>query len=466
MKRIILSIIIIAAIITGSSRVYAADGEKKVTSISVAYSGGSLLVGSEYKVEDIVVTASYDDNSTETVTEYSTNNKKVTRDGENTFTVVYKGKVSTFTITGKTVMEISASYSGDSHSVGNKINSKDVTVQVTYSDYSTDTLEEGYTLAQTTISKIGDNEVIVTYSGKRATFTVTGTEAKVVDSVYAAYTGTSKVQGGAIQPEDVMLTALYKDGTSEIIYNFTLNPSTVRNIGANTITVTFKGKSTTISVEGAQKVISSITAKYSGGSVSVGRSVKLSDITVTATYNDGTKGNESDFDIIGGGRITVVGSNLFTINAQGQRADITVTGVEASATDFASAPSYSITNSRRTGTVAIDIPSEYTAEGIVVDSLDSAVVKRMLTREIRDGDYIPFTITLVDLDLDLELPLTVQVTLPSDYNVNGCSVYFTPNKKTVIARMNTEVIDAQHLQFTMFHEGTYILSYNFEWNQQ
>lgn len=450
----------------GSSNAYADDAVKKILSISASYKGGSLLVGTEYDIEDLEVTAYYENGTSEVVTDYSTGSRIIARDGENKFAVVYKGKADTFTVTGKTVKEINAYYTGGEHSVGNKINSKEVVVRVTYSDYSTETLEEGYTLTQAVISKAGNNEVIVVYSGKRASFTVIGTAAKMVESVYVSYLGGARVLGAAVREEDIMLTALYTDGTTELIYNYTISPSAIQYIGVNNMTISFKGKSDKFVVEGIQKIITGITAKYTGGTVTVGRNVRLSDIVVTATYNDGSVGTETEFNIVGGGKVPAVGNNVMTIDAQGQKADITVIGIAASAADFNSAPSYQITNGRRTGTVGIDIPSGYFAKDIAVESIDSTLVKRLLTREIRSGDYIPFTIQFVDLDLDAEVPMTVQITLPSDYNVKGCSVYFTPNRKSVIARMNAEIVDDKYLQFVFFHEGTYIISYNFDWEEE
>lgn len=465
-KTILLSFVfIIAVLMTGITNAYGADDIKKVSYISVEYKGYSLLIGSEYNNDDIVVTAFYEGGSNEVVTNYGTGNKRVTKEGENNFTIVYNGKVATFTIIGKSIQEISAMYNGGEHSVGNKINESEVVVNITYSDGTFETLEEGYTLSQTTISRVGENVITVIYNGKRATFTVMGTAAKTVDSIYVSYIGVTSVVGREINQKDIMLTALYTDGTSEIIYNYTLSPAIVRNIGENTITASYKGKSTKFVVKGIEKVITGITAKYTGGSVAVGKSVKLSDIVVTATYNDGSEGKETEFDIIGGGKILTIGTNTLTINAQGSRAEIKVVGVEPTAADFASAPSYEVTNGRRTGKVAVDIPSGFLKEDIVITSLESLLVKNILTREIRNGDYIPFTIEFKNLDLDAETPMLVQVTIPSDYDINGCAVYFTPNRKTVIGKMNADAVGNTSIQFMAFHEGTYVLTYDPDWRQ-
>jgi hypothetical protein len=75
------------------------EAEKTLTSITVAYSGGNVAVGTELSaLSGIVVTATYSDGATEAVTDYTLSGEIV--DGENTITVTYEGLTATFTVTG------------------------------------------------------------------------------------------------------------------------------------------------------------------------------------------------------------------------------------------------------------------------------------------------------------------------------------------------------------------------------
>ena len=75
------------------------EPEVTLTSISVAYSGGDVAVGTALSaLTGIVVTASYSDGSTATVTDYTLSGEIVK--GSNTITVSYGGKTATFTVTG------------------------------------------------------------------------------------------------------------------------------------------------------------------------------------------------------------------------------------------------------------------------------------------------------------------------------------------------------------------------------
>lgn len=76
-------------------------GETEVTlsSISAAYSGGDVAVGTSVTaLTGIVVTAHYSDGSTEAVTGYTLSG--TIAEGSNTVTVSYGGKTATFTVTG------------------------------------------------------------------------------------------------------------------------------------------------------------------------------------------------------------------------------------------------------------------------------------------------------------------------------------------------------------------------------
>lgn len=70
-----------------------------LTSITATYSGGDVLVGTSLNnLTDIVVTATYSDNSTATIIDYTLSGSIV--EGTNTITVSYKGKTTTFNVVG------------------------------------------------------------------------------------------------------------------------------------------------------------------------------------------------------------------------------------------------------------------------------------------------------------------------------------------------------------------------------
>jgi len=469
------------AIIIGGKSTYASSSEGRALTDLFASYDESCLVGTEYDIEKLSVLAYFegeDDPEDLNYGDYNVSSRLVTREGENVYVVIYMSKSTTFTVVGKNVREISASYLGDSNlSVGNKIDENEIALMISYTDYSSvgpDKLEEleklgvsmlGFEVAQAEITRLGENKVYVSYAGKQATFSVFGTPRKVVEDLNLIYDASSPVSiHGAIPSKNISLFAIYTDGSTERIYNYTLEPATIEELGVNTVVISFQDKSRSFEVIGMAKSIESIFVSYVGANVPIGKKVRLKDVIVTATYNDGSKGIETEFDIIGGGMILTLGANVLTVNALGQRASIYVIGVEPSAADFDESPKYEITNGKHTTTIAFDIPSDYEKDALSVKSIETDQIKRLLSREVRKGEYIPFNITIPDLELDAEVPFLVQLSLPDEYEIGGCSVYFTPNQKSIIGRMNIDIVGDKYIQFMFYKEGTYLLTFNPDWN--
>lgn len=91
------------SILRGSSSGGSGEGsgetEKTLSSISATYTGGEVATGTALSdLTGITVTATYSDGTTSNVTGYTLSGEIL--DGENTITVTYGGKTTTFTVTG------------------------------------------------------------------------------------------------------------------------------------------------------------------------------------------------------------------------------------------------------------------------------------------------------------------------------------------------------------------------------
>ena len=128
---------------------------------------------------DLVVTAYYEDNTSEAVTDYTLSGTLTV--GTSTITVTYREKTTTFTVTvtaTPTLSSISAVYtqSGTVYDTDSLDSLKtDLVVTATYSDTSTETVAStDYTLSGTLTA--GTSTITVTYQTKTTTFNVTVTE--------------------------------------------------------------------------------------------------------------------------------------------------------------------------------------------------------------------------------------------------------------------------------------------------
>lgn len=164
------------------------DPEVTLTSISATYSGGDVAVGTALTaLTGIVVTATYSDGSTASVTGYTLSGSIA--EGSNTITVTYEGMTATFTVTGvaaaatwETLPMTYGALSGASQ--GGKI----------YSD--TGTTEIGNTVRGAYSSEVfsADTEISVTVSVS-GLISYVGYGVVVPNSVFNVYNATSIASG-------------------------------------------------------------------------------------------------------------------------------------------------------------------------------------------------------------------------------------------------------------------------------
>ncbi|MBE5961114.1 MAG: hypothetical protein E7256_06960 [Lachnospiraceae bacterium] len=431
----------------------------KISYLTAQYTESSQVVGTTIDTDKLTVTAYYEDGSSYVVTDYSLANNKILKADENVFTVVYLGKVAQFTVLGKTVSGISTFYTGGEVTVGNSVDVRLIECHVSYSDGSVEETTD-FIVSGGVITKIGTNTIHIIYGGKQDTITVTGIAPKSVLSLTASYTGGSVTVGNTINQRDLTVIAVYTDASTETICNYTLSPATVTVVGTQTILVSFRGKTTTFTVTGESKKVASISAVYKGRDVAIGNSVKKADVEVTVTYNNGTTEKVTDFTL-SGASIGYLGIHTVTVEYSGVTTQFTVTGVKEGATDFSNQFSMTISNGKASAKAAIALPSNVSSLSLTGKKISSSEVKGVMRKADAKAYYIAFEISVTDDYEFLEdyFPLTMQVSIPTQYKIEGCSIYYTPNRKSVIAKMNTEVVDGK-LQCTVYKSGTYILAYS------
>lgn len=223
----------------------------------------------------------------------------IVADGNNNITVEFNGRKTNVQVKGYGEKELEVIYSGDKNPVvGQIVDTKKIKASIVYtnndkkavktSDLSFDNLE---------VKAPGENTVTVTYGNLKGKFVVNGV-AKTAEKMSAKYTGTDLVVGSKIDLSKITLELTNNDKTKETITaGFTISPDTVKEVGANTITVSYKGFNDTVVIKGTEVLPTNITATYNGGTVIEGSKISKSGILVTAYYPDGTNKTVSDFDI-------------------------------------------------------------------------------------------------------------------------------------------------------------------------
>lgn len=222
-------------------------------------------------------------------------------DGMNTITVSFEEEQAetTVQIRGYGAKELEVTYTGDKNIVvGNSVDSKKIKANVVYSNNDKKTVNaKDLSFENLEVKAAGQHDVIVKYGNLIGKLSVNGI-ARTAEKITAKYTGLDLVVGSRIDLSKITVEITNNDKTKErITSGFTISPETVTKVGANTITVTYKGYSDTVVIKGTEILPTSITATYNGGTVIEGQTINKSSILVTAYYPDGTNKTVSDFDL-------------------------------------------------------------------------------------------------------------------------------------------------------------------------
>lgn len=220
--------------------------------ITVTYDGGDMPVGIGYEhLAGITVTAHYSDGTSKVVDDYTLSGEtdgNVILEGENIITVTYGDKTEIFNVIGiaSELIGLSATYDGGDVIIGTNVTElTGITVVAKYKN-GFEYPVKGYALTGTIVE--GKNTITITYRGKSTTITITG--VKAVESIEAIYSGGSVSMGtNSKDLTGITVFAVFTDGSSKEVTGFVIEDKFI-NEGDNIITITYGGKSTTITVVG------------------------------------------------------------------------------------------------------------------------------------------------------------------------------------------------------------------------
>ena len=220
------------------------------------------LVGEVFDKTGMVVTAIYSDASQETITEYEYAPTGELTTNDNLITISYQGKMAILSITvreetppaEKTLegIEVTTNPNKMEYEVGETFDKTGMVVTAIYSDASQETITE-YTYSPTGSLTVNDNKIVITYQGKTATVNITVQEVKQEErkleriEITSQPNKTTYTEGEKFDSTGMIITAIYSDGTREIITNYSCFPVTELKQNNNEITVsyTYNGKTVT-----------------------------------------------------------------------------------------------------------------------------------------------------------------------------------------------------------------------------
>ena len=432
-----------------------------INRIEATYSGPSVIVGEKFDMSKLTVTATYDNGAQEDIKDFSVSDEIIHNTGMNTVIVMYKDLSTKAFIYGRQLMSISVSPNRLDYGIGNMPDCEDLRVIGVYSDGSVEDIKDHFDIYPDRIDKVGRNEVTVVYQGKDAKCTVYGNNWDKVVALGVTYKKQNAITNVKISKDDLTVMAVYSDLSTERITTYTIENEIFIDSGKQKLTVSYGGVRKSIEINVIERYITGISAEYTGGAVTVGRDFRRADMHVYLEYVDGAVEETDDYSVhtrkiryIGNNLITVYyGDKLFT--------SVIIEGSELKVPDFDYVSTQTLSNSDMEIKIRTAIP-QYLAEDCMDVTLvkNSAVRKAYKKLKLKSGNYIAFNYDFADPDDELELPLTIRITIPEDYDIEHTFLYYTPNKKTILGRMNKRVITDRVFECTLFKTGTYILVYS------
>lgn len=210
-------------------------------------------VGETFDSTGLVITAYYNDNTSEQVTEYTLSNPDMSTYGIKTITVTYKEKTVDFNILVSDIsgIEVKTMPAKIEYPKGDAFDTAGLSILVKYTDGTSETITTGFELSGFDSSSVGEKTITVTYKTHTATFKVTvyGLSGIRITSF------PSKVYykiGESFDPSGLTVAEVRHDGIEKEITDYDISGFDSSTAGSKTITVSYN-----VTVNGVTRFVGS-----------------------------------------------------------------------------------------------------------------------------------------------------------------------------------------------------------------
>ncbi len=232
-------------------------------------------------------------------------------------------------------IEVTNQPSKVSYIVGQTFDKNGMVVTATYNDGTTAPITN-YVI-EDNILKSGQNKVYVTYGDYYDTVDVSVADKEISSiAITTQPKKTSYVEGEKFDDEGMVVTATYNDGSKGVLkkYEYTY-PATALTTGNKNVTVSAGNKTASVAVNVVAKTITGIEVTYPPKKTEyiVGQAFATEGMRVTATYNDGSKAEISDYTYEP--HIIEDNTKTITVSKSGKTATTPITVVNKAVTSIA-----------------------------------------------------------------------------------------------------------------------------------
>lgn len=199
------------------------------------------FVGETFDSTGLIITAYYNDNTSEQVTGYTLSSPDMSAYGNKTVTVTFDEKTVDFLIlvVDITGIEIKTPPMKQEYLVGDTLDSNGLTVLVKYTDGTSETIISGFTVSELDSSSIGEKEITVAYKNHTATFKVLVYELQGIRITHYPEKTYYRV-GGTFDPTGLVVVTMRTDNTEKEITDYTVSGFDSSKAGVKTITVSYQ----------------------------------------------------------------------------------------------------------------------------------------------------------------------------------------------------------------------------------
>lgn len=199
------------------------------------------FVGEIFDSTGLIITAYYNDNTSEQITGYVLSSPDMSAYGSKTVTVTFDEKTVDFSIlvVDITGIEIKTPPMKQEYLVGDTLDSTGLTVLVKYTDGTSETITSGFAISELDSSSIGEKEITVTYKNHTATFKVLVYELQGIRITHYPEKTYYRV-GETFDPTGLVVVTMRTDNTEKEITDYTVSGFNSSKAGVKTITVSYQ----------------------------------------------------------------------------------------------------------------------------------------------------------------------------------------------------------------------------------
>lgn len=225
------------------------------------------LEGQGLNTDGMVVTAVTSDNQRITVPAgYSVRGFNKTKLGKQTITVTYQGLSTEFEVNVNSVKSIELTKPTKlEYKYGESLDTSGMSVKAIYDDNQSEVIKSDYSVTGYDKTKSGTQTITVTYRNQTATFDVTVAEPVITKfEITTPPTTTEYYVGQDLKTDGMVVTVTFEDESTKTTTAYTLSGYDKNTVGAQTVTVSYKGFSATfdVTVKEVEKVeISDVTVE-------------------------------------------------------------------------------------------------------------------------------------------------------------------------------------------------------------